>query len=424
MNFIDKVEVSIEAGNGGNGHISYRREKYIAHGGPDGGDGGKGGDVILLASRNQNTLAKFRFQKELRAESGQSGGKRRKHGKSAFDMLVDVPVGTIAMSPEGQVLADLTNDGQQAVIAHGGPGGFGNAHYVNSTRQAPQFADKGEAGEKLKLQLELKMIADVGLVGLPNAGKSTLLARLTNARPEIADYPFTTLTPNLGVVDISKESSLLFADIPGLIEGASQGKGLGHEFLRHIERTAVIVHLIDAYQEDVVKAYQTIVNELRLHNEALAKRPEIVVLNKVEGLDEEIVDDLMGRLRKTVPKQTPLFAISAQSGMGLKNLLFSIEEVVLKARRKALRLSAKDEVPVHTLPDSTDTWTVEKQDDIFVVRGDRIERLTARTDFKNTEAVQHLRDIMHRQGIMHELLRQGIVVGQQIKIADEGELTY
>jgi GTP-binding protein len=424
MNFIDKVEVSVEAGDGGNGHISFRREKYIAHGGPDGGDGGKGGDVILLASRNQNTLAKFRFQKELHAESGQGGGKRRKHGKSAPDMLVDVPVGTMAISLEGQVLADLTNDGQQAVIAHGGPGGFGNAHYVNSTRQAPQFADKGEAGEKLKLQLELKMIADVGLVGLPNAGKSTLLARLTNARPEIADYPFTTLTPNLGVVDISKESSLLFADIPGLIEGASQGKGLGHEFLRHIERTAVIVHLIDAYQEDVVKAYQTIVNELRLHNIALAKRPEIVVLNKVEGLDEEMVDDLMVRLRKIVPKQTPLFAISAQSGLGLKNLLFSIEEVVLKARRKAQRLSVKDKVPIHTLPNSTDTWTVEKQDDIFMVRGDRIERLTARTDFKNTEAVQHLRDIMHRQGIMHELLRQGIMVGQQIKIADKGELTY
>ncbi|MGH7142304.1 MAG: GTPase ObgE, partial [Candidatus Saccharimonadales bacterium] len=307
MNFIDKVEVLLTAGDGGNGGLSFRREKYVAQGGPDGGDGGKGGDVVLSASSNLNTLARFRFQKELVAEHGQNGSRRRKHGKSAPDLIIEVPIGTIAASGGGQILADLTEEGQRVIIAIGGLGGFGNAHFVSSTRQAPQFAEKGEQGETLKVQLELKMIADVGLVGLPNSGKSTLLARISNARPEIADYPFTTLTPNLGMVDVDRNSSFLVADIPGLIEGASQGKGLGYEFLRHIERTAVIVHLIDAYQDDVTKAYRTVIEELRLYNASLLKRPEIVALTKVEGLDEEIVDDLMSRLREIVPRHTPLY---------------------------------------------------------------------------------------------------------------------
>jgi GTP-binding protein len=424
MNFIDKAEITAIAGNGGDGRTSFRREKFIAHGGPDGGDGGKGGDVILAANRNQNTLAQFRFQKELRAKSGENGDKRRRHGKSAADLVIDVPVGTLVLSSDGEVLADLVEDGQQKVIAQGGLGGFGNAHFVSSTRQAPQFAEKGEAGEHFNLQLELKMIADVGLVGLPNAGKSTLLARLSNARPEIADYPFTTLTPNLGVVDIDKNNSLLFADIPGLIEGASQGKGLGHEFLRHIERTAVIVHLIDAYQNDVIGAYQTVINELRLHDKTLLSRPEIVVLNKVEGLDEEIVDDLMSRLRKAVPKQTPLYAISAKSGTGLKNLLFTVETTVREARQKAIKPIPKETIPTHTLPGYSEYWTVEKQGEVFVVLGEKIEHQAARTDFTNQEAVQHLRDVMRRQGIMHELMRQGITAGQMIVIDDKGSLNY
>ena len=423
MNFIDKVEVKVVAGDGGKGRVSFRREKFIARGGPNGGDGGKGGDVILIANRNQNTLAQFRFQKELHAKSGENGDKQRKHGRGAADLVVNVPIGTVALNSDGQIMADLTKDGEQVVIAHGGQGGFGNAHFVNSVRQAPQFAENGEAGELLNLQLELKMIADVGLVGLPNAGKSTLLARISNAQPEIADYPFTTLSPNLGVVDIDERTSLLFADIPGLIAGASLGKGLGHEFLRHIERTAVIVHVIDAYQDDIVKAYQTVINELALHDKSLLDRPEIVVVNKVEGLDEEIIDDLMSQLRKAVPKKTPLYAISAQAGIGLKNLLFTIETAVAEARQ-AKELTETEIVPVHTIPNDLKTWTVDKQDGLFMVQGENIERIASRTDFSNKEAIQHLRDIMRRQGIMHELVRKGIKTGQTISFASGQTLEY
>ncbi len=423
MNFIDKVEVTVRAGKGGNGKISFRREKFIAKGGPDGGDGGKGGDIILVASRNQNTLARFRFQKELHAEEGQGGRPNRQHGKSGDDLMVDVPVGTIAMRADGMLLADLTEDGQQTVIARGGKGGFGNAHFVSSTRQAPKFAEKGEPGEEYTVKFELKMIADVGLVGLPNAGKSTLLARISNARPEIADYPFTTLTPNLGVVDIG-DTSLLFADIPGLIEGASKGKGLGHDFLRHIERTAVLLHLIDAYQDDAAKAYKTVLAELKSHDPELANRPQIVVLNKVEGLDEEIVDDMMSRLRKAVPRDTPLFAISTQAGTGLQQLLYTVKSTVHDARARAAEVvSAPEAVPVHALGGG-DTWKVEKQDEDYLVSGEAIEHFVVRTDFHNAEAVQRLRDIMQRQGIMHELVRRGIQPGQTIQFPTGQTLEY
>src|SRR3990167_7782581 len=230
--FVDKTSVTVQAGDGGNGAVSFRHEKFVDKGGPDGGDGGKGGDIIFEASRNQDTLSAFRYQRLLKAEFGQPGSKRRKHGRSAKDLLVQVPIGTSVYKDE-ELIADLTKDEEQVVIARGGKGGFGNAHFVSSTRQAPRVAEKGEKGEKLELTLELKMIADVGLVGLPNAGKSTLLASISHAHPAIADYPFTTLSPNLGVVDIDKKTSILIADIPGLIEGASEGKGLGDEFLRH-----------------------------------------------------------------------------------------------------------------------------------------------------------------------------------------------
>ncbi len=418
MNFIDKVEVAVSAGKGGNGRLSFRHEKFIAKGGPDGGDGGNGGSVILVASRNQNTLARFRFQKELKAEPGDDGRPKRQHGKNGEDLLVDVPVGTTALRDNGEVVADLTEDGQQVVIARGGKGGFGNAHFVSSTRQAPKFAEKGEPGELFNLQFELKMIADVGLVGLPNAGKSTLLARISNARPEIADYPFTTLVPNLGVVDIG-DTSLLFADIPGLIEGASQGKGLGHEFLRHIERTSVLLHLIDAYQDDVVKAYKTVITELQSHDQSLLGRLQIIALNKVEGLDEEIVDDLMTKLREVVPRETPLFAISTQAGIGLDNLLYAVKAAVEEARTRAAASEApEDAVPVHSLSRGSDAWQIEKREDAFVVSGEEIEHFAARTDFSNEEAVQRLRDIMQKQGIMHELVRRGIEPGQQVNIGE------
>ena len=424
MHFIDKVEIAVAAGNGGAGRVSFRREKFISMGGPDGGDGGRGGNVVLIASRNQNTLARFRFEKELRAEHGQAGGKNRKHGKNGVDLLIDVPVGTVAARADGSVVADLTEDGQHAIVAKGGRGGFGNAHFVSSTRQAPKFAEKGEIGDAYALHLELKMIADVGLVGLPNAGKSTLLAHVSAARPEIADYPFTTLTPNLGVVDIG-EASLLFADIPGLIEGASEGKGLGHEFLRHIERTAVLLHLIDAYQDDVVTAYQTVVDELRSHDPKLLARPQIVALNKVDGLDEEIVDDMMARLRKVVPRDTPFYAISARSGLGLQPLLYAVKTAVEEVRAQVAvpEVPVADAVPVHRLPATEPAWRVERQDDGFLVAGHSIERFAERTDFANEEAVQRLRDIMRKQGIMQELIRQGVVPGQPIRIGTS-EMTY
>ena len=425
MNFIDMVEVTVAAGKGGNGRVSFRREKFISKGGPDGGDGGRGGDVVLVANRNQNTLARFRYQKDLRAEPGTSGGKQRKHGKNGTDLVVPVPVGTMAAKADGQIVADLTEDGQQAVIAKGGRGGFGNAHFVSSVRQAPKFAEKGEPGDAYTLKLELKMIADVGLVGLPNAGKSTFLARTSNARPEIADYPFTTLVPNLGVVDIDAAHSLLIADIPGLIAGASEGKGLGHEFLRHIERTAVILHLIDAYSDDVVAAYETVRNELQAYDSSLIRRPEIVALNKVDGLDEEIADDLLSSLRRAVPKQTPLYAISAQSGSGIQNLLYTLVASVQEARNASDKIEVREEIPVHTLPANDNEWTIEHVDGgPFIVHGKAIERFAARTEFSNEEAVQRLRDIMRRQGITHELVRQGIEPGQTILFSNSSKMVY
>ena len=423
MHFIDKVNVEVKAGDGGNGKVSFRREKFISKGGPDGGDGGDGGDVILVASRNENTLAQFRYQKELKAKPGQPGGTSRKHGRSGEDFLVAVPVGTVATTEDGVTIADLTEDGQQAVVAIGGRGGFGNAHFTSSRRQAPKFAEKGEPGENLTLTLELKMIADVGLVGMPNAGKSTLLSKLSNARPEIADYPFTTLTPNLGVVDVG-DASILMADIPGLIEGAAEGKCLGHDFLRHVERTPVILHMIDAYQEDVASAYSTIKDELAAYQPALAGRPEVIALNKTEGLDEEITEDLLNQLKKVTPAKTPIFAVSAQSGKGLDGLVYELKKKVQQARTKADKQAEKTDIPVLTLTNTEGQWKVEKSDDGFVITGPKIEQFARRTDFANDEAVQRLRDIMKKMGIMHELLRQEVMPGQTIRVSSHGSFEY
>lgn len=424
MSFIDKVLVSVIAGSGGKGKLSMRHEIYVAKGGPDGGDGGNGGDVVLVASRNQNTLAAFRYQKEIKADPGQSGGPQKKHGKSAKDLLVPVPVGTVATSADGVVLADLVEDGQTAIIAKGGRGGFGNAHFVSSRRQTPKFAEVGEPGEELEATLELKMIADVGLVGLPNAGKSTLLSKISNARPEIADYAFTTLTPNLGVVDIDKGSSILVADIPGLIEGAAEGKGLGHAFLRHVERTAVILHLIDAYNEDVVGVYQTIRAELKAYQADLADRPEVIALTKVEGLDDEMTDDLIAQLRLVASEGTPIFAISSQSGLNLKPMLYKIKELVQTERTKVVELAESDDLPIISLTDTSDQWSVTVEDDIFTVSGEKIEQFARRTDFENEEGIQRLRHIMGKMGIMHKLVRMGIQADQIIRINRSGEFNY
>lgn len=424
--FVDKATVMVKAGNGGNGIISFRHEKYIDKGGPDGGDGGKGGDVIFEASRNENTLADFRFQKERRAEDGQPGGKRRKHGRSAKDLIVKVPVGTVVTDNNGNILADLAEDGQKAIIAKGGDGGFGNAHFISSRRQAPRIAEKGEQGDELEANLELKMIADVGLVGLPNAGKSTLLSVVSNARPEIANYPFTTLIPNLGVVDVDGEASILFADIPGLIEGAAEGKGLGDEFLRHVERTAVLLHLVDAYQEDVAEAYTTIQGELKAYSDKLANKPQIVVITKIEGLDEEIIKDQASKLEKVVPKGTPIMAISAQAKIGVQDLLRRLRKIVEEERaKKAAEEPEVDELPILTIEGQEDAWTVTKQEDgSFLVQGPKIERFASRTHFESEEGVMRLRDIMRKTGILHELVRQGINPGDRIVFGHNGEMTY
>ncbi len=412
--FVDKVTVQLIAGTGGNGAVSFRHEKYIDKGGPDGGDGGKGGDIVFVGSTRQNTLAAFRYHKEVTAKHGAPGSKRKKHGRSAPDLEVQVPVGTSVTDQDGNLRADITEDGQRVVIARGGKGGFGNAHFTSSVRQAPRVAEKGELGDSLLATLELKIIAEVGLVGMPNAGKSTLLSRISNAKPEIADYPFTTIKPNLGVADLGENRTLLVADIPGLIEGASEGKGLGDDFLRHVERTRVLIHLVDAYNDDVAATYTAIRGELKAYRVDLTKRPEIVALNKTEGLDKEIIDDLMKQLKKAAPKGTIILPISAASGAGLKELL---QQAATYADQQAeVEAESEDNVPVITLSDKDLAWKVEQRKDAFVVKGRKIERFAMRTDFENEAGIERLRDIMRKMGIMHELERRKINPGDVIVI--------
>lgn len=424
--FVDKVKVSIKAGDGGDGAVSFRHEKFVDKGGPDGGDGGDGGDIVMVASLNQNTLAAFRYNKLLKAESGGSGKKQKKHGKNGEDLEIKVPVGTVVNSEKGELLADLAVDGAKAIIAKGGKGGFGNAHFTSSTRQTPRVAEKGEPGEEKSLVLELKMIAEVGLVGLPNAGKSTLLSVISNAKPEIANYPFTTITPNLGVVDIDGES-VIFADIPGLIEGASEGKGLGDDFLRHVERTRVLLHLIDVYNDSLKAAYQTIQKELSSYKVDLSKKPQVIALTKVEGLDKDIIDDRIKEIQSVAGKKARIFAISSQSKEGLKELLRELAQIVSKQRKDEMEKEAAEDapgaLPVIKLTDER-PWKVEKTDDGFIVTGQKIERFARRTNFGDFHAEQRLRDIMRKMGIMHELQRQKIEPGQQIKIASLGSIEY
>lgn len=426
MNFVDKANVTVQAGGGGSGLVSFRHEKYIDRGGPDGGDGGKGGNVVLVASRNQNTLVDFRYQKELKAEDGTSGGKRNRHGKNGADLLVPVPVGTQLLSEAGQLLADLTADGQRAIVAAGGRGGFGNAHFTSSRRQAPRIAEKGEPGEAFAGQLELKMIADVGLVGLPNAGKSTLLSVISNARPDIADYPFTTLKPNLGMVDVDKHTSLLFADIPGLIEGAAAGKGLGDEFLRHVERTAVLLHLVDAYNDDVAAAYKAVQGELKAYKIDLSGRPQIAALTKIEGMPAGKIAAKLAALKKTVPKGTQVLTFSAHTREGLAGMLRAVQQMVADARAKQAVAAeeTRQELPVLRLASNDLAWHVEKRDGGFVVTGSKIERFALRTDFGADEGIRRLRDIIKKMGIMHELIRQGVKPGDRIAIAGKGSFLY
>jgi GTP-binding protein len=419
--FVDTAKVFVQAGRGGDGAVSFRHEIYVDKGGPDGGDGGRGGDVIFVANENVNTLLDFRYKPELKAEPGQSGAKRDRHGKSGKPLYVKVPLGTL-VKHNGVVIADLTQDGQEIVVARGGDGGFGNAHFKSSVRQAPRVAEKGEPGDTFEAELELKLLADVGLVGFPNAGKSTFLSVVSNARPEIADYAFTTLTPNLGVADID-DGSLLIADIPGLIEGASEGKGLGDAFLRHVERTAVILHLIDAYTDDVAKAYTTIRGELHAYSEELSDRPEVIALTKIEGLDDELID-MQKEALAAIAGDTPIFAISSQAHTGTTDVLRALRKEVEAVRKAEKEAVAEEDEGVAVISLSQEAkalaWHINKvqvgEDTVYVVKGHKIEKFARRTRFDTFEGVNRLRDIMKKMGITHALTREGAEGSSTIRI--------
>ena len=453
--FVDKAKVSLKAGKGGDGAVSFRHEIYIPKGGPDGGDGGRGGNIVFKADRNTNTLIDFRFTPILTAENGKNGAGQRAAGRSGRDLVVEVPVGTcvyrigreeyprsrsifadganterprpVTTGPrersenEGYsraLIADLTEDGQTAIIAHGGAGGFGNAHFKSSTRQAPTIAEVGEPGEEFEAELELKSMADVGLVGLPNAGKSTFLSVVSNAKPEIADYAFTTLTPNLGVATIDGRD-LLIADIPGLIEGAAEGKGLGHDFLRHVDRTAVLLHLVDVYNDDAGEAYAVIRSELEKYSD-LAERPEVVALTKCEGVDEEIIQMQMASILAKNPEATVL-AISSAAHQGITELLRELSARVLTDRSTQTEPKAPfvSHLPTISLNPNQlkDAWKVEQVDDKFVVTGEKIEKFARRTDLDNYASVNRLRDIMKKMGIRGELTSLGAKPDSIISIA-------
>ncbi len=420
--FVDTATVTIQAGKGGDGAVSFRHEIYVDKGGPDGGDGGRGGDVIFMATEQLNTLLNFRYQPKLAADSGINGSKRKKAGRAGKPLYVKVPVGTL-VKRDGAVIADLSHAGQEAVVAKGGDGGFGNAHFKSSTRQTPRIAELGEQGDTFEAELELKLLADVGLVGFPNAGKSTFLSVVSNARPEIADYAFTTLTPNLGVATVD-DGQLLIADIPGLIEGASEGKGLGDAFLRHVERTAVLLHLIDAYSDDVAASYQTIRRELEQYSQSLITRPEVVVLTKCDGLDAEMVAMQKKALAPVLPKGTHVYSISATAHQGLQEVLRTLRKEVDTARATQQEVSEEedDELPTIRLSGEalSQHWEVEynEAENIYCVTGEKIEKFARRTNFDNFESVNRLRDIMKKMGIAHELVRAGAGGDSLIRIGD------
>lgn len=419
--FADTAKVTVSAGKGGDGAVSFRREIYVDKGGPDGGDGGKGGDVVFLATTGENTLLDFRYQPNLKASDGGAGEKRDKHGRNGDDLIVKVPVGTV-VKRDGEIIADLAKDGQQEIVAKGGDGGFGNAHFKSSIRQTPRMAELGEPGDEFEAELELKLLADVGLVGFPNAGKSTFLSVVSNARPEIADYAFTTLTPNLGVAKVD-DGSILIADIPGLIEGASEGKGLGDDFLRHVERTAVLLHLIDVYANDVAESYNTIRSELEKYNPELTKRPEIVALTKIEGLDAEIVAMQKEALAKVVPAGTQIFTISAVAHKGITDVLRALRTYVQHYRAAEAEVVEEEQGPeLQTITLGKDQLD-EKWDafydadaETWVVTGPKIEKFARRTNYDQFESVNRLRDIMKKMGIYHHLVRQGASGDSMVRI--------
>ncbi len=414
--FTDYAKIIIKSGNGGDGAITFRREKYVAAGGPDGGDGGRGGSVYFRVDPNANTLINFRYSKKFKAQNGENGSGGNKYGKSGEDLYIDVPLGTIIKDAEtGKVVADLSKENQVELVLNGGRGGKGNSHFATATRQVPRFAQAGEDGEEKEVILELKLLADVGLLGFPNVGKSTFLSAVTDAKPKIANYHFTTIEPNLGVVKTKNGDSFVIADIPGIIEGASEGVGLGIQFLRHVERTRLLLHVIDVSGvegRDPVEDFYTINEELKKYSEKLSTRKQIIVANKMDIMqDDKGLKELEALAKK---ENLELYKISGVTGEGVTELLNRVSEV-LKTLPKEELVEAEDRV-VYTLEDDKNDFTVRREDDMFILEGKAINRLMGRINIDDNESMYYFQKNLKSLGIEDELKRQGIKEGDLVKV--------
>lgn len=419
--FADRAKIFIRSGKGGDGHVSFRRELYVPNGGPDGGDGGRGGDVIFEVDEGLNTLQDYRHRQKYAAKDGEQGGKRRCHGKDADDIVLKVPEGTVIKEFEsGKVIADMSGDNRRQVVLKGGKGGLGNQHFATATMQIPKYAQPGQPAQELWVSLELKVIADVGLVGFPNVGKSTLLSRVTNAQPKIANYHFTTLNPNLGVVDLDGANGFVIADIPGLIEGASEGIGLGHEFLRHIERTKMMIHVVDAAGSegrDPVDDIYKINAELEAYNPEIAKRPQVIAANKTDLIYEDgESENPIDRLKKEFePKGIKVFSISGATGAGIKELLYYVSEELSKLDDKPI-VFEQEYFPEEELIYMDLPYTLEKEYDMYVVEGPKIEKMLGYTNLDSEKGFAFFQKFLKDTGILDELEAAGIQEGDTVKM--------
>lgn len=421
--FADRATIYVRSGKGGDGHVSFRREKYVPNGGPDGGDGGNGGDVIFQVDEGLNTLVDFRHIRKYKAQDGEQGGKKNCHGKNGQDIVIKVPAGTVIKEAEtGKVITDMSGDNKRVVLLKGGRGGNGNQHYATSTMQAPKYAQPGQPAQELTLLLELKVIADVGLVGFPNVGKSTLLSRVTNAQPKIANYHFTTLSPNLGVVDLEDSRGFVIADIPGLIEGASEGAGLGHEFLRHIERTKVIIHIVDAAGtegRDPVADIYAINKELESYNADISKRPQVIAANKMDAVYAEEGNDPLAALKAEFePKGIPVYPISAISGQGLNELLYHVREMLDQIDEEPTVFAQEYFPEEERITDSDMPYTVEydAEADEYVIEGPRIEKMLGYTNLESEKGFTFFQNFLKDTGILDQLEELGIQEGDTVRM--------
>jgi len=416
--FTDYVKIIAKAGNGGDGAVSFRREKYVAAGGPDGGDGGKGGSVYFEVDQDRNTLIDFRYQKKFKAENGKNGEGAHRFGKSGEDLVIKVPLGTIVKEVEtGKVLADLSELGQKELILAGGRGGKGNSHFATSTRQAPHFSQEGEKGEEKELILELKLLADVGLLGFPNVGKSTILSMVTKATPKIADFHFTTLEPNLGVVKTEYGDSFVMADIPGIIEGASSGVGLGLKFLRHVERTRLLLHVLDisgSEGRNPVDDFKIINKELKKYSEQLSQRKQIIVANKIDVMQDETLLKEVEKMAKQ--KEIEVFKVSAATNIGLKELFKRVAEVLKELPKE--EIVEQEERMVYTLQDEYDELVVRKENDYYIVEGKAIEKVIARVNMDDNESMYYFEKCLKQLGIDERLKALGIQEGDTVKFGN------